>query len=239
MLGKNEIKDIQSLSHKKYRDEKGLFIAEGPKIVTELLELAPQQLVSLYATREWLDKSGSTLTTATVVSDNELERISQLQTPNGVLAVFKKFEIEAPSNSGFALFLDGIQDPGNFGTIIRTADWFGIQHVICTAGCADPYNPKVVQATMASIARVAVHQGDAAWLAAQDRPVIAAVLHGTALETVSKKKDGILVIGNESKGISPGILAIATEKVTIPGKGAAESLNAAVATGILLSHLLS
>ena len=137
------------------------------------------------------------------------------------------------------IYLDTIQDPGNLGTIIRIADWFGIGDVVCSAGCADLYNPKVVQSTMGSIARVRVyHDLDGKWLDEQDLPVYAAVLSGTALENHAKIKKGIVMIGNESKGISPKLQTKLTEKITISRRGGAESLNAAVATGIILSHLL-
>ena len=140
----------------------------------------------------------------------------------------------------FYIYLDTLQDPGNLGTIIRIADWFGAKGVVCSAGCADVYNSKVVQSSMASIARIPVYYDQQLqWLQKQQAPVLAATLHGKPLSHFSKTPYGILVIGNESKGIRPEIIALATEQITIPRKGQAESLNAAVATGILLSHLLS
>src|SRR5690349_1660989 len=153
MLSKSEIKDIQSLSQKKFRDALKLFVAEGPKIVSELMQLAPQHIQNVYATAAWIEANGSQQN-VTEISQQELERISQLQSPNQVVAVLQKFESKEPSKDSFSIYLDTIQDPGNFGTIIRTADWFGIQNVVCSAGCADLYNSKVVQSTMASIARV-------------------------------------------------------------------------------------
>jgi RNA methyltransferase, TrmH family len=141
---------------------------------------------------------------------------------------------------GFTLYLDTIQDPGNFGTIIRIADWFGISDVICSGGCADLYNPKVVQSTMASIARVNVYYDeDGLWLARHtDVPVFAAALEGRSVYSCNNVSRGILLIGNESKGIRKEWLSMAKEKITIPRIGAAESLNAAVATGIILSHMI-
>jgi TrmH family RNA methyltransferase len=241
MLGKKEIKDIQSLSHKKFRDELNLFIAEGPKIVSELIELMPQQIEKVFSIRKWIEANQSLTQkiNAVEVSDIELERLSHLQTPNQVIAVLKKVASKKPDASSFTLYLDTIQDPGNFGTIIRIADWFGVKNIVCSAGCADLYNPKVVQSTMASIARVNVYydeKGD--WLRNQNVPIFAATLNGTSLFQHSKADKGVLVIGNESKGISDEILQYATEQITIPKKGEAESLNAAVATGIILSHLL-
>jgi TrmH family RNA methyltransferase len=241
MLSKKEIKDIQSLSHKKFRDELKLFIAEGPKVVGELIELIPQQIEGVYAVKEWIESNESLSKKAKFVEVNfiELERLSQLQTPNHVIAVIRQLPSKKPVMSSFALYLDTIQDPGNFGTIIRTADWFGIKDIVCTPGCADSYNPKVVQSTAASIARVNVYYYEnEEWLKDQTSPVLAATLHGGSLYDRSKMKEGVLIIGNESKGVKKEILQYATEEITIPGRGEAESLNAAVATGIILSHLL-
>jgi RNA methyltransferase, TrmH family len=241
MLSKKEIKDIQSLSHKKFRDELKLFIAEGPKVVGELIELIPQQMERVYAVKEWIEANASLSGKAKVVEVNsiELQRLSQLQTPNQVIAIIRQLPLKKPGASSFILYLDTIQDPGNFGTIIRTADWFGIKDVVCTPGCADVYNPKVVQSTMASIARVNVYYDEKEeWLKDQTSSVLAATLHGSSLYDRSKIKDGVLIIGNESKGVRKEILQYATDEITIPGRGGAESLNAAVATGIILSHLL-
>lgn len=241
MLSKKEIKDIQSLSQKKFRDELNLFVAEGPKIVGELIGLIPQQIQNVYAVKPWIDASQSLYKNVKLneVTDVELERISHLQTPNQVVAVIKKFANAQPGADSFTLYLDTIQDPGNFGTIIRIADWFGIKNIVCTPGCADLYNPKVVQSTMASIARVNVYyDDDGNWLKEQNVPVYAATLHGNSLQDHSRTDKGILIIGNESKGISDEIIQYATEQITIPKKGEAESLNAAVASGIILSHLL-
>jgi TrmH family RNA methyltransferase len=174
------------------------------------------------------------------VNSIEHQRLSHLQTPNQIIAVIKKLPSTKPDASSFTLYLDTIQDPGNFGTIIRTADWFGIKSIVCSPGCADVYNPKVVQSTMASIARVNVYYDEnEEWLKGQAVPVLAATLHGRSLYDRSKMKEGILIIGNESKGVRKEILRYATEQITIPKRGEAESLNAAVATGIILSHLLT
>ncbi|RYZ31174.1 MAG: RNA methyltransferase [Chitinophagaceae bacterium] len=237
MLSKKVLKDIQSLGLKKSREESGLFIAEGPKIVEELMQLAPDQIEAVYATEAFSKKPGSEKITE--ISEIELEKISQLTTPNQVLAVVKHFPVSQPDVSGFVLYLDTIQDPGNFGTIIRIADWFGIKDIVCSIGCADHYNPKVVQSTMASIARVNVfYDRDNNWLQKQEATIYAASLNGRALSQFSKTRSGILIIGNESKGIREEFMQLANELITIPRRGEAESLNAAVATGILLSHLL-
>jgi TrmH family RNA methyltransferase len=239
MLSKKEIKDIQSLDQKKFRNEQQVFIAEGPKIVGELLHLIPGRIRKIYAVEAWAREHEHLKNLVQVINETDLEKIAQSKTPNQVLAVVQQWPKEEPVlNDAFCLYLDTIQDPGNFGTIIRIADWFGVKQVVCTKGCADLYNPKVVQASMASLARVAVYYDtDAAWLKKQSVPVYAATLQGVS--TFSKVHTGILMIGNESKGIRPELLAFATQQITIPRRGEAESLNAAVATGILLSHLLS
>jgi RNA methyltransferase, TrmH family len=240
MLSKKEIKDIQSLSHKKFREALKLFIAEGPKIVGELVTRVPGQVRMIYATTEWKNMQEQKITLPiTEISEAELERISQLQTPNQVLALVEQFPVQAPVGEGLIIYLDRIQDPGNMGTIIRIADWFGVKEIVCSEGCADLYNPKVVQSSMASLARVSVFEEDGKWLSSQSMPVYAASLDGESVYTISKIEKGILVIGNESRGITQEILDRADTLVTIPRKGEAESLNAAVATGILLSHLLN
>lgn len=241
MLSKKEIKDIQSLSHKKFRDGLNWFVAEGPKIVEELVERIPGRVHKLYAVREWMDRNRGKTGAVKVdeVSEMELQRISHLQTPNQVLAVLERWPARTPDSEGLVLYLDTIQDPGNFGTIVRTADWFGVNNIVCSGGCADIFSPKVVQSTMASIARVNVYYDtEEKWITEQKAPVLAATLHGTSLYGHAKVQQGVLMIGNESRGISAGLLRHATEQLTIPGKGHAESLNAAVATGIMLSHLL-
>lgn len=241
MLSKREIKDIQSLSHKKFRDELNLFTAEGPKIVGEFIQLVPQQIDKVYAVDQWIQSNKILAENIGAVEIEEalLKRLSLLQTPNQVIAVVRKFPSKKPDASQFTLYLDSIQDPGNFGTIIRIADWFGIKNIVCSGGCADLYNSKVIQSTMASISRVNVfYDLKDEWLREQSVPVYAATLHGTSLYRHGKVSNGILMIGNESKGIREDLLQYATNQVTIPKRGQADSLNAAVATGIILSHLL-
>ncbi|RTL59284.1 MAG: RNA methyltransferase [Sphingobacteriales bacterium] len=247
MLGKAQAKYIQSLSHKKFRDEENLFIAEGPKIAAEILQEKPHAVKQIYALDEWLIKNKNLVknidaTAITPVNENELERISQLSTPNQVLLLVEKFSIDdnIDLNKELVIMLDAIQDPGNLGTIIRIADWFGVKHIICSADCADAYNTKVIQSTMGSIMRVNVLYKDLpAFLKLQKNVrIYAAVLEGTPIQKLSGEHTGILLIGNESKGISEELLQLANKKITISKKGNAESLNAAVATGIILSHLI-
>ena len=175
------------------------------------------------------------------VSEDELEKLSQLKTPNQVVAVVKKFDVEKDIavKGKISLVLDSIRDPGNLGTIIRIADWFGVSQIICSADCADVYNPKVVQSTMGSVARVKIFYTDLKeWLKQQtETPIYAAMLEGQDVTKMNGLKEGLIIIGNESRGIDEEIAALADEKITIPKKGEAESLNAAVAVGIVLSHL--
>ncbi|MEO8406536.1 MAG: RNA methyltransferase [Chitinophagaceae bacterium] len=243
MLGKSKVKYIQSLGQKKLRDEEGLFIAEGPKIIVELLSSAHTHIQEMYALSEWLDAHQQELKNrpVIVVDEVELGRISQLSTPNQVVAIVKKFDepVVRVSNT-VSLMLDGIQDPGNLGTIIRIADWFGVSQIICSRDCADMYNSKVVQSTMGSIARVKVlYTSLEEWLAGQQGiDIYATSLKGQDVTAMKPITEGIIVIGNESKGISADIMKRVTTSITIPKKGNAESLNAAVAAGIVLSHLV-
>jgi len=241
MLTKSQIKYIQSLGHKKHRDAEGLFVAEGPKIVGEWLQEPGLRLQTIYATQQWLDHNSNIAVPVQEVTDDELAKISQLQTPNQVLAVVYQ---QAPpamivADSSLVLALDTIQDPGNLGTIIRIADWFGINAIVCSHECADIYNTKVVQSSMGSLPRVKVLYADLAeWIENQpDCRVYAAALEGQDVAKMNTLKSGVLVIGNESKGISERVMAMVNVRITIPRKGKAESLNAAVATGILLSKL--
>ncbi len=244
MLSKQKIKDIQTLGQKKFRQQERLFIAEGPKLVKELLDADASMLEEVLALKEWITDNEKILVkiTVTEITETELERISQLTTPNKVLAIVRQFEEdkEIITKGRITLALDGIQDPGNLGTIIRTADWFGIEQIVCSNDSAEVYNPKVVQATMGSIARVKVIYTDLnQWLVEQkDISIYATTLEGEDVTAVKKIKEGVIIFGNESKGISPDILNLATVKLTIPKKGKAESLNAAVAAGVLLEYLV-
>lgn len=242
MLAKSKLKYIQTLGQKKFRQEEGCFIAEGPKIVGELLQSTAKHVLEVYALKEWIGKNNILLKNAPVeVSEVELERISQLRTPNQVLAIVRQFDHTALDAKGkITLVLDTIQDPGNMGTIIRIADWFGVTQIVCSTDSADIYNSKVVQSTMGSIARVKVLYTDVEeWLTAQnDIHIYATVLDGQDIRKMNKIEEGIILVGNESKGLKPELLQFANERITIPGKGNADSLNAAVATGIVLSHLL-
>ena len=245
MLSKAQVKYIQSFAHKKFRDEERAFVAEGPKVVGEYLQERPGDILALYALPAWIDEHTEVMVGLSrrvhAVEPSELERISFLSTPNTVLAVLRKPEMPAAPDLSQActLMLDDIQDPGNLGTIIRTADWFGVRTLICSASTADAWSPKVVQSTMGSLMRVQVWYTDLVEFISEhpETPVWAAALEGTDLSVLSKVPQVILLIGNESKGIRPSLLDQAQRRITIPRVGEAESLNAAVATGILLSRL--
>jgi TrmH family RNA methyltransferase len=242
MVSRSQLKYIQSLGQKKYRDEEGVFVAEGPKLVKELIE-NHVELTQVYALNEWIEENKDLLKSVnvTAINETELERTSQLKTPNKVIAIVKKFEVNEPGiKERISLVLDTIRDPGNLGTIIRIADWFGISQIICSTDCADMYNSKVVQATMGSIARVNVFYTDLpVWLKQRSGVrIYAAMLEGKDVTKMSTIKEGLIIIGNESMGIDKEVLQYSNEKISIPRKGDAESLNAAVATGIILSHLV-
>jgi RNA methyltransferase, TrmH family len=246
MFNKTHTKYIQSLHHKKFRDENGVFIAEGPKVVLELLETRVFVCRQLFALKEWLIANDKTLqkyagAEVLEVKDFELEKLSMLTTANNVLAVFSKKEQQEPTliKQKITLVLDTIQDPGNLGTIIRTADWFGIDNIVCSTACADMYNPKVVQSTMGSLARLNIFYTDINNWLQQHKAVkkYAAALHGKSIKQLAGIKEAIIIIGNEGKGISDVIMNTVDEKITIPKVGEAESLNAAVATGIILAAI--
>ena len=246
MLSKTIVKYIQSLAHKKLRDEHVLFIAEGPKVVPELLHANKFACKFICGTKNWMDENESLLRKIAAedkieVSEIELKKISQLQTPNKVVAVFfKNEEPEIQSANTISLMLDEIQDPGNMGTIIRTADWFGIKNIICSNECVDFYNPKVVQASMGSIARVNIVYTQLEDFINENKviDIYAATLSGKPLSSFNKLTEGIILIGNESKGVKENLIKLTAGQVTIPKRGEAESLNAAVACGIILSHII-
>ena len=245
MLSKTYTKYIQSLHHKKFRDIENTFIAEGSKVVMDLLNSGKIVCENIVATADWLRQNELAIRRHyhgpfEVVEEYELQKISVLSTPNQVLALFQKVkQVEITLVGKLTLALDNIQDPGNLGTIIRIADWFGVQAIVCSENCADLYNPKVVQSTMGSLARVAItYTNLAVWFKKNESiPIYAAALDGKNIAEVIGLQEGILLIGNESKGISAELMDLATEKITIPKIGGAESLNAAVATGIILSHM--
>ncbi|NVN93711.1 MAG: RNA methyltransferase [Bacteroidetes bacterium] len=247
MLSKNTIKYITSLKQKKFRDEFRQFVAEGDKLVSELL-LSYLKIVEIFAVKEWFSAHNiAGNIKVTEVTAFELERISGLTTPNLVIAL-----LEIPDNEKFEtinfdnliLVLDEIKDPGNLGTIIRIADWFGIKDIICSNHTVDIYNPKVVQATMGSIARVIVHYTELTTFLKEipkNIPVYGTLLSGENIYTQDLTKNGMIIIGNESKGISGELLPLIKTKLLIPSfpennESRAESLNASIACAIVCAE---
>ena len=237
MVSKSELKYIQSLSDKKVRLETGCFIAEGVKLVGEMIA-AGYPIRAIYALDSW--DAPDTSIEVNRVEAFELEKMSLLQTPNQVVAVAKMpSKTDAINLTGkLTIVLDGIQDPGNLGTIIRIADWFGVQQIVASEDTVDVYNTKVIQATMGSFMRVSVaYKNIADWLPTLQLPVYGALLEGENIFTTTLPKQGILVIGSEAKGIRENCIDFITHPVTIPKIGGAESLNAGVATGIIVAQL--
>jgi TrmH family RNA methyltransferase len=260
MLSQNQIRHIASLKMKKFREEHGQFIAEGSKLVADVIA-GGMQIVGLYASAEWLLANLALIRqTGSPVYETlprEMERISALTTPSPVLAVVRI--PDADSLPGFwgnnqednlILALDDIRDPGNFGTILRIADWFGIHTVLCSETCVDTYNPKVVQATMGSVARLQVIRGDLAVMLGTlsgsstpsgSLPVYGTFLDGEPIFSQKLSNHGVIVIGNESRGISPELMPLITHRLYIPpfgslAGGKAESLNASIAAAIICAE---
>ncbi len=245
MLSKAQIKHIRSLTRQKIRTETGLFTAEGVKVVSEWL-VSDCRIQTIVVTEAWYKANKAIIDKHSeadllVATQEEIAAVSSLSTPSPILLVIPQPEVitTIPASDGWYIALDDIQDPGNMGTIIRIADWFGVKHVICSVGCVDAWNPKVVQSAMGSHLRVNIYEADLATALPQlGVPVYAATLHGENVYDITTGTAGVLVIGNESRGISDPAQQIATHKVTIPRQGGAESLNAAVSAGILCALML-
>jgi TrmH family RNA methyltransferase len=236
MLSKVRIKFIKSLQLKKYRKEEQCFVVEGAKSVREVLA-SDFEIVTLAATAEFLSSTKLRGSFEIIeVNEKELQGLGEFQTNDSALAVVrcKSNDPVTVNNEEFALVLDDIRDPGNMGTIIRTADWFGINKIIASTETADFYNGKVITSTMGSFTRAKVYYTDLkAFLPSVSIPIYGAYLSGNELSKVNFGKGGLIVIGNESKGINPDLETFITHKITIPAFGKAESLNAAIATGII------
>ncbi len=236
MVVKSELKLIKSLQQKKCRNEHGLFVIEGKKAVEELLNFGVK-VYGVYVSNVNLD----VLHTKTInVSQKELQQMSALKNPNGVLGVFYTLAPVSVNFNDWILVLDGVQDPGNLGTIIRLCDWFGIKNIVCSNETVDCYNPKVLQATMGSIARINITYTDLElFLGATSLPIFGSFMNGTSVYTNQMPKSGILVMGNEGKGISAEVKNLCSHQISIPqyGKETTESLNVGTATAILLNEL--
>ncbi len=250
MLSSNRIKHLQSLRMKKHRDRLKVFLVEGGKIVQEVIN-SPLQIELICAQPCWIEQQGAMLPKGVeclAVSEKELARVSNLTTPNQAVAVVKQPAYHLPEKlmpGSMSLALETIQDPGNLGTMIRTADWFGIEHIFCSPDTADLYNPKVIQATMGSFIRTKVCYAPLPPLLkkfSSHATIVGAFLSGESIYSARIDTPLVLIIGNESKGISAPLSSCVDKKVQIPrrehpsGKGA-ESLNAAMAAGIMMALL--
>ncbi len=250
-LTKAEVVRLRGLREKKNREEAGLFVIEGEKVVGELLA-ADYPVLEIYATTEWEDGAGrpaeprltgdgSPCPKIARITDDEMARVSHFPTPSTVLAVGKI--IRAPLgagalNRGLTLALDGIQDPGNVGTLLRIADWFALDRVVLSPDCADLFSQKVINASMGSFARVVVHtRALAEALADCKAPVLGCDLVGDDVHTLQPLGEAVIVVGNEGRGLSPAVQRLVTQRVTIPRLGRAESLNAAVAAALVCDNL--
>lgn len=235
-VSKNKIKEIKSLQQKKFRDELGLFVIEGVKMVEEAIAFIPNSIECLIHTSDYTINKSKFDFPIFLADSKSMEQCSSLRTPNKVLVVAKQVQSE-PKNEQFILALDGIQDPGNMGTLLRLADWFGIQQIICSHETVDCYNPKVVQASMGAILRIPVHYCELNnYIQQSNAKVYGALLEGKNIYQEKLTLDGILLMGNEGNGISEDLLQLITHPITIPKFGHAESLNVSVATGIILSE---
>jgi RNA methyltransferase, TrmH family len=243
MLSKSQINLLKSLQHKKFRREHGFFLVEGYKSVSEFLNSA-YQIEAIYYTAAFSPKvlKLSQKINLCEISVTEIEKISSLKTPQEIIA-----QVKIPQwpilqydqlKEKFSLVLDSIQDPGNLGTIIRIADWFGIENIICSDDTVDAYNPKVVQACMGSLARIKVHYTNLAHLlSGVTLPVFGALLNGDDIYDTDFGHEGLVIMGNEGNGISPEIQKSVNKAVTIPRIGQAESLNVAIATALFCSEI--
>ena len=244
MISKAKIKEIRALAIKKFRDERNLFVAEGNKLVTELLPVFNCEWLTAYP--RWMASQGDISARELIqAEDDDIRKLSFLTTPQDVLAVFRKPEYvleEADPASQLILMLDGIQDPGNLGTIIRLACWFGLEHVVCSHDTADVFGPKAVQATMGALAQVKVYYTDLEHylLKHKSAPVYGTFLDGESIYQRKLSQNGMVVMGNEGNGIRPEIERLITERLFIPPyppeRTPTESLNVAMATAIVCAE---
>lgn len=236
-LSINKIKWIRSLHDKKSRDSEGLYLIEGEKMVEEALSTRPElvhTLIELNGIRQPdLAFQGAYFS----CTEKQLNQVSTLKTPNKLLAVVRKPLEQTVDLSGLVLALDGIQDPGNLGTIMRIADWFGIRQIICSNDTVDCYNPKVVQASMGAVLRVSINYSDLEEvLSNYTGEIYGAFLEGNSIYKEQLNQTGIIVLGNEGNGIRKEVSQFITDKIHIPSFGGAESLNVSVAAGIIVSE---
>jgi RNA methyltransferase, TrmH family len=233
-ISKNKIKFLRSLRLKKNREQEQCFLIEGEKMVLEAIQVCPGNVREVYVLKD--ANIALNFNRSFEINSTESEQISGFKTPNKCLALVSYPTIE-PRNDDFTLVLDQIQDPGNLGTIIRLADWYGLSKIICSTDTVDCFNPKVIQASMGSIFRIKILYTDlSTWLNSTELPIYGALLEGENVYQTVLPSKAILVVGNEGSGISKPVQELITTKITIPRLGAAESLNVSIATSILLSE---
>ena len=237
MISKNRIRFIKSLEQKKIRQQEGLFMIEGEKMVHEAINWIPNYIESIYYTSDFIFENSLNSVLCEEISLSDLKNISGLKTPNKAIAICK-FIPPKKDISPYSIVLDGVQDPGNLGTILRMADWFGISHVICSKDTVDCYNPKVLQATMGAIFRVSISYVELEdFFTKNTKPVYGALLEGENLFNTNFSKEGIILLGNEGNGIRQINKKHINYPITIPKFGEAESLNVATAGAIILGSL--
>ncbi|MEA5457531.1 RNA methyltransferase [Arcicella sp. LKC2W] len=243
MITKNQIKYINSLQQKKFRSEHQSFIVEGAKSVLELLK-SDFELELLFVTQDFFNNYEEILQKLPIqvelVNQQDLEKSGSYSSNNAALAVAKTKENEEllVGENEYALILDDIRDPGNLGTIIRVGDWYGIHKIICSHSTVDFYNPKVIAATMGSFTRTKLYYTDLEeFINKQSTPIYGTLLNGNNIHQTKFAKSGYIIIGNEANGISEDIEKLVTDKITIPSFGGAESLNAGIATAVVLDNL--
>lgn len=239
MISKNQLKQIRALGQKKQRKAQQAFLVQGEKNVLELLD-SNLKIKGLYVTSLFEQQHQSKLTANeyVVAEEADLEKVSTLVSNNAAIAVVEIPKSSYINKERFLIALDGVSDPGNLGTIIRLADWYGIKQVVLSGDCADPYNPKVISSTMGSFTRVECIQTDLnAFLQDYNQPVYGAFLEGENVHSRDFSDKGLLLMGSESHGISSEAARFVSDKITIPSFGGAESLNVAIATGIILDNV--
>jgi len=245
MLSKQEIKKIKSLNLKKFRDRENLFLAEGEKIINDLISYTPEKIKRVYASQNWMNKYNKVINLHSIsvleVAERELKSLSSLNTANKVAAIVEKPAIKSQVelSEGFSFYLENVQNPANLGAIMRVAAWFGMTDFICSPNCVDFFNPKTIQASMGSYLHLNLHVAELKDIkkAHSSIPIMLAVLDGKDMKTYSQLSRGIIVLGNEGNGVSKETYAVADHLVRIEGhSNKIDSLNVAVAAGVLASY---
>ncbi|MEL0649352.1 RNA methyltransferase [Pseudoalteromonas sp. S3178] len=238
MISKNQLKLIRQLGQKKYRKQYNQYLVQGEKNVLELLN-SPLKAVDIFATQAFINTYQSQYPHAqlTEAQEEQLTKASTLVSNNAAIAIVNMPIAALPKSNGLILALDGVSDPGNLGTIIRVADWYGIKHIVTSTDSADAYNPKTISATMGSFVRVSVSQVELPeYLQTLNLPIYGAFLDGQSVHKTQFSGEGVLLMGSESHGIREECAKLVSNKITIPAFGGAESLNVAMATGIILDN---